>query len=103
MKPATPDEWLTVLWRRAEQIEGQCLDVRTFGAFQTLQRQDAQQLTQGFRVDRGDPSARYTSQGERPATLQRLQAQDQAALHFGIDAALRELGDQNAARTTWYA
>lgn len=71
VKPATPDEWVTVLRHRAEEIEGQRLDSRAFGAFQTLQRQVAQQLAQGFRTDRGNAQARYASYGEQLATLQR--------------------------------
>lgn len=71
VKPTTPDEWVTVLQHRAGEIEGQRLDARTFGAFQALQRQVAQHLAQGYRADRGDPSARYASYGEQLATLQR--------------------------------
>ncbi|GGS05643.1 eCIS core domain-containing protein [Deinococcus sedimenti] len=70
-RPTTPDEWVTVLRHRAEGIEGQRLDTRTFGEFQALQRQVAQHLAQGFRADRGDAQARYASYGEQLATLQR--------------------------------
>jgi len=47
------------------------------------------------------PVDRLPLQRATDEALQRLQAQEQAAMHFEIDAALRELGDQNAARTTW--
>lgn len=132
-KPATPDEWVTVLRHRAGEIEGQRLDARTFGAFQALQRQVAQQLAQGFRADRSDTSARYASYGEQLATLQRhalsapvarvvlgmvppverlplqratdealqrLQAQESAALHFEtIQSLQRQLAELDAEAT----
>ncbi|WP_155300790.1 eCIS core domain-containing protein [Deinococcus kurensis] len=132
-KPATPDEWVTVLRHRAGEIEGQRLDARTFGAFQALQRQVAQQLAQGFRADRSDTSARYASYGEQLATLQRhalsasvarvvlgmvspverlplqratdealqrLQAQESAALHFETAQSLqRQLAELDAEAT----
>ncbi|MFC6751861.1 hypothetical protein [Deinococcus aquaticus] len=133
VKPTTPDDWVTVLRHRAGEIEGQRLDSRAFGAFQALQRQVAQQLAQGFRADRGDPSVRYASYGEQLATLQRhalsapvarvvlglvppterlslqratdealqrLQAQERAALHFETAAALqRQLAELDADAT----
>lgn len=129
-RPTAPDEWVTVLRHRAEDIEGQGLDARAFGEFQALQRQVAQRLAQGFRADRGDAQARYASYGEQLATLQRhalsapvarvvlgmvppverlplqratdealqrLQAQEQAALHFDAAQALqRQLAELDA-------
>ncbi|WP_081424598.1 eCIS core domain-containing protein [Deinococcus soli (ex Cha et al. 2016)] len=70
-KPVTPSDWVTVMRHRAEGVDGQRLDTRAFGEFQTLQRQVAQSLGQGFRADRGDPAARYATYGEHLATLQR--------------------------------
>ncbi|WP_119674355.1 DUF4157 domain-containing protein [Deinococcus sp. RM] len=70
-RPVTPSDWVTVMRHRAESVEGQRLDTRTFGEFQTLQRQVAQSLSQGFRMDRGEPAARYATFGEHLATLQR--------------------------------
>ncbi|NTY00636.1 DUF4157 domain-containing protein [Deinococcus sp. JMULE3] len=70
-RPVTPSDWVTVMRHRAERVEGQRLDTRTFGEFQTLQRQVAQSLGQGFRRDRGEPAARYATYGEHLATLQR--------------------------------
>ena len=70
-KPVTPSDWVTVMRHRAETVDGQRLDTRAFGEFQTLQRQVAQSLGHGFRADRGDPAARYATYGEHLATLQR--------------------------------
>ncbi|WP_418514538.1 DUF4157 domain-containing protein [Deinococcus sp. RM] len=70
-RPVTPSDWVTVMRHRAESVEGQRLDPRTFGEFQTLQRQVAQSLSQGFRMDRGEPAARYATFGEHLATLHR--------------------------------
>ncbi|WP_343757303.1 DUF4157 domain-containing protein [Deinococcus depolymerans] len=70
-RPVTPSDWVTVMRHRAETVEGQRLDTRTFSDFQTLQRQVAQSLGQGFRMDRGNPAARYAAYGEHLATLQR--------------------------------
>ncbi|GAQ22439.1 hypothetical protein DEIGR_102467 [Deinococcus grandis] len=70
-RPVTPSDWVTVMRHRAETVDGQRLDTRTFGEFQTLQRQVAQSLSQGFRMDRGEPAARYATYGEHLATLQR--------------------------------
>ncbi|WP_217449198.1 DUF4157 domain-containing protein [Deinococcus sp. JMULE3] len=70
-RPVTPSDWVTVMRHRAESVEGQRLDTRTFGDFQTLQRQVAQSLGQGFRADRGEPAARYATYGEHLASLQR--------------------------------
>ncbi|OWL94072.1 hypothetical protein CBQ26_17070, partial [Deinococcus indicus] len=70
-KPVTPSDWVTVMRHRAEGVEGQRLDTRAFGAFQTLQRQVAQTLAHSFRSDRSEPQARYTTYGEHLATLQR--------------------------------
>ncbi|GGR65050.1 hypothetical protein GCM10008959_29030 [Deinococcus seoulensis] len=71
VKPVTPADWITVMRSRAEGVEGQRLDTRAFGEFQTLQRQVAQTLAHSFRSDRGDPQARYATYGEHLATLQR--------------------------------
>ena len=132
-RPTTPDEWVTVLRHRAGEIEGQRLDSRAFVAFQTLQRQVAQQLAQSFRADRGDVQVRYASYGEQLATLQRhpisapvarvvlgmvppverlplqratdealqrLQAQESAALHFETAQSLqRQLAELDAEAT----
>ncbi|PIG99014.1 eCIS core domain-containing protein [Deinococcus sp. UR1] len=70
-KPVSPSDWVTVMRARAERVDGQRLDTRTFGEFQTLQRQVAQSLSQGFRSDRGEPAVRYATYGEHLATLQR--------------------------------
>ncbi|GAQ22707.1 hypothetical protein DEIGR_102734 [Deinococcus grandis] len=70
-RPVTPSDWVTVMRHRAESVEGQRLDTRTFGDFHTLQRQVAQSLSQGFRMDRGEPATRYATYGEHLATLQR--------------------------------
>ncbi len=70
-KPVTPADWVTVMRHRAEGVEGQRLDTRAFGEFQTLQRQVAQTLAHSFRSDRGEPQARYAAYGEHLATLQR--------------------------------
>ncbi|WP_230289514.1 DUF4157 domain-containing protein [Deinococcus sp. 14RED07] len=71
VKPTTPSDWVTVMRHRAEVVEGQRLDPRAFGEFQTLQRQVAQTLAHSFRSDRGEPQARYATYGEHLATLQR--------------------------------
>ncbi|WDA59472.1 DUF4157 domain-containing protein [Deinococcus aquaticus] len=71
VKPTTPTDWVTVMRHRAEGVEGQRLDTRAFGEFQTLQRQVAQTLAHSFRHDRGEASARYATYGEHLATLQR--------------------------------
>ncbi|GGK94704.1 eCIS core domain-containing protein [Deinococcus radiotolerans] len=70
-KPVTPTDWVTVMRARAQGVEGQRLDARTFGEFQALQRQVAQSLSHGFRADRGKAAARYATYGEHLATLQR--------------------------------
>ncbi|WP_291431944.1 DUF4157 domain-containing protein [Deinococcus sp.] len=71
VKPVTPSDWVTVMRHRAEGVEGQRLDTRAFGEFQTLQRQVAQTLAHSFRSDRGESQARYATYGEHLATLQR--------------------------------
>ncbi|WP_233555332.1 eCIS core domain-containing protein [Deinococcus sp. RM] len=69
--PTTPADWVTVMRARAGQVEGQRLDPHAYREFQSLQRQVAQTLAQGFRQDRGDAAVRYASYGEHLATLQR--------------------------------
>ncbi|WP_155298804.1 eCIS core domain-containing protein [Deinococcus kurensis] len=132
-RPVTPSDWVTVMRARAEGVDGQRLDIRAFSEFQTLQRQVAQSLGQGFRTDRGDPAARYATYGEHLATLQRhalsapvsrvvlglvpsaerlplqratdealqrMQAQDRAALNFDTLASLqRQLAELDAEAT----
>ena len=71
VKPTTPADWVTVMRERADNMQGQRLDTRAFGEFQTLQRQVAQTLAHSFRSDRGDAQARYATYGEHLATLQR--------------------------------
>ncbi|WP_291431589.1 DUF4157 domain-containing protein [Deinococcus sp.] len=71
VKPTTPADWVTVMRRRAEGVEGQRLDTRAFGEFTALQRQVAQTLAHSFRSDRGEAQARYATYGEHLATLQR--------------------------------
>ncbi|WP_189062800.1 eCIS core domain-containing protein [Deinococcus arenae] len=98
VKPVTPDEWVTVLRHRAEEVEGQRLDPRTFGAFQALQRQVAQRLAQGFRADRGDAQARYAAYGEQLATLQRhVLSAPVARVVLGLVPAAERLPLQRAA------
>lgn len=70
-RPKTPADWVMVLQRQVEQVEGQRLDARQFAHHASLQRQVAQALAQGFRSDRGPAQTRYDTYGSHLATLQR--------------------------------
>lgn len=69
-RPATPEDWVTVLRTQAEEVTGKPLNSRQVAQFTALQRQVAQTLAQGFRADRSPAAARYDTYGAHLANLQ---------------------------------
>ncbi|MVN88036.1 DUF4157 domain-containing protein [Deinococcus sp. HMF7620] len=112
-QPTTPAEWVTVMRTRAEDIEGRALDARGRSQFTALQRQVAQTLAQGFRMDQGPAHSRYESYGEHLATLQRhpmsapvsrvvmglVPASERLALQRAVDTAAQRQHEQAAQQT----
>jgi hypothetical protein len=68
--PQGPADWVAVMRQRAEQVEGQRLDPRSYGEFTALQREVAGQLTTAFRHDRQAAARRHQDLARHLVTLQ---------------------------------
>lgn len=111
-KPQTPEEWVTVMRARAQEVEGQALDTRQYAAFTGLQRQVAHTLAQGFRMDPSPADQRYEVYGAHLASLQRyalsapvsrvvlgtVPAGERLALQRAVDTAVQHQQRQEAQR-----
>ncbi len=79
-KPQSVGDWVTVMRFQAEQAQGRRMNSREVMQYNTLQRQVANTIAQGFRQDQQAASARHQQYGQHLATLQRSGAAPVATL-----------------------
>ncbi|RJF75693.1 DUF4157 domain-containing protein [Deinococcus cavernae] len=79
LKPATPDDWVTVMKAQARQADGRAMSTREFQQFTALQQYVARTLVQAYRQDPQPADARTAQFAARLATLHDHPASRQVA------------------------